>query len=282
LNQHIHFVNCNTLSALQITMSENIVYNKIGRGYNKTRKADPYITSRLIALLSAEKNKTYLDIGCGTGNYTVRLAELGLSMVGVDPSELMLNEAKGKSEQVHWVQATAEDIPFADGYFDGAIATLTIHHWINLEKGFRELYRILKPGATIVIFSFTKEQEKGYWFNYFFPEMMKRTFQKAITLETVTDAAAKAGLSTVLTEKYFVAEDLQDMFGYSGKHDPEIYFDPAVRNGISSFSLLADKEEVESGLARLRECIDNGTFEAIKEQYNNDLGDYLFIILKKG
>ena len=71
------------------------------------------------------------------------------------------------------------------------------------------------------------------------------------------------------------------MFGYAGKHNPEIYFDPVIRNGISAFSLLADEGEVISGLAELRTCIDSGQFEAIKKQYENDLGDYLFIVLKK-
>jgi len=262
-------------------MAQTIIYNKIGTGYNHTRKADPYIAARLYALLDPVGGNNYLDIGCGTGNYTIRMAGTGLNFIGIDPSAIMLDEAKYKSKFVSWIQGSSENIPLADNSVDGAIATLTIHHWPDLEKGFKELARVLKTGSSIVIFSFTKEQERGYWLNYFFPEMMKRSCQKAINFETVAEAALKAGLDVIETEKYFVQEDLQDLFCYSGKHDPEIYFDPLIRNGISSFALLADKEEVGSGLLKLRNSIDSGEFEAIRKQYDNDLGDYLFIVLKK-
>jgi SAM-dependent methyltransferase len=179
------------------------------------------------------------------------------------------------------VQGTAENIPLPDDSIDGAIATLTLHHWPSIENGFKELARVLKPGSSLEIFTFTPEQERGYWFNHFFPEMMKRGRQKSVSLETITEAAHHSGLELAGTEKYFVGDDLQDMFGYSGKNDPERYFDPAIIKGISYFSIYADKAEVEDGLRELRISIDNGSFSAIKQQYENDLGDYLFVVLKK-
>ena len=257
------------------------IYNKIGNGYNRTRKADPYIVSRLYSLLNPQKGKTYLDIGCGTGNYTIALANMGVNLTGIDPSAVMLDEAKSKSSIVKWVLGSAENIPLPGNSIDGAVATLTLHHWANIEKGFKEFTRVLKPGSLIVIFTFTPEQEEGYWFNHFFPEMMKKGMRKSISLDAIREAAYHSGLEVVDTEKYFVQDDLQDIFGYSGKHDPERYFDPLVINGISYFSIYADKKEVEEGLKELRKSIDNGQFKAIKEQFENDLGDYLFVVLKK-
>ena len=75
-------------------MPENTIYNTIGTGYNHSRRADPYITGRLLALLQAVPGGGYLDIGCGTGNYTIALAAAGLGFTGVDPSEVMLLEAR--------------------------------------------------------------------------------------------------------------------------------------------------------------------------------------------
>jgi len=262
-------------------MSETTIYNKIGHKYNMTRKADPYIVDRLYSLLNPQKGKLYLDIGCGTGNYTVAFAEMGFEFIGVDPSELMLDAAKNKNSNVKWEQGTAENIPLPDHSIDGVIATLTLHHWASLQKGFKELARVLKAGSPIVIFTFTPEQEKGYWFNHFFPEMMKKGMRKSISFDTIKEVASYSGLEVVDTEKYFVQDDLQDMFGYSGKDDPERYFDPAVINGISYFSLYADKKELEEGLRELRKSIHNGQFNAIKKQYENDRGDYLFVVLKK-
>lgn len=262
-------------------MEESIVYNTIGTGYNTTRKADPYIVSRLYELLQPANNKTYLDIGCGTGNYTIKLYEEGLNMTGVDPSDVMLAEAKGKNSNIRWAKGTAEDIPLSTCSIDGCIATLTVHHWKDHRRGFRELARVMKPGARMVIFTFTPEQEASYWFNHFFPQMMQRGMARSLPLDTLSGYAQEAGLKLRQTEKYFVHEGLQDLFGYSGKHDPERYFDPAIINGISYFSLYADKEELENGFAALRTSIDNGTFKDIKQQYENDKGDYLFVVLEK-
>ena len=262
-------------------MSAPTVYNKIGKDYNSTRKADPYIAGRLYDLLNPEPGNTYLDIGCGTGNYTIKLAEMGLQMIGIDPSELMLHEAQIKIASLVWKPGFAENIPLPDNSVDGAIATLTIHHWTDTEKAFSELARVLKPEAKLVIFTFTPEQEACYWFNHFFPEMMRKGMQRSLPLNSIREKASKSGLEIAQTEKYFVRDDLQDMFGYSGKNDPERYFDPALINGISYFSVYADAKEKEDGLRKLRECIDNGQFQKIKEKYENDLGDYLFVILKK-
>ncbi len=262
-------------------MQETTIYNKIGKGYNHTRRADPYIAGRLYALLAPQEGKIYLDIGCGTGNYTTKLADLGVQLIGVDPSELMLEQARNKNENLQWLQGTAEQIPLANNAVDGVVATLTIHHWKDVDKAFSELARIMKPGARMVIFTFTPEQEAGYWFNHFFPAMMQKGMAKSIPLQTISKMALKKGLSLTLTEKYFVHEELEDLFGYSGKNDPERYFDPVIINGISYFSIYADKQELDNGLMELKKSIDNGTFQTIKEQYDNDLGDYLFVVLQK-
>jgi predicted TPR repeat methyltransferase len=74
------------------TMPE-VKYDKIGIGYNSTRQADPYLTERLLYHLQPKNNKLYLDIGCGTGNYTCALDDKGISFIGVEPSGEMLREA---------------------------------------------------------------------------------------------------------------------------------------------------------------------------------------------
>ena len=93
-----------------------IKYDKIGINYNETRKADPYISERLFKHLNLKAGELFLDIGCGTGNYTNSLSKKGI---------------------------------------DGIMGSLTIHHWDSREIGFKELYRILKPNGTIVVFTST-------------------------------------------------------------------------------------------------------------------------------
>lgn len=260
---------------------QRIVYDSIGIGYNSTRCADPYLSERLYQLLNPESGKLYLDIGCGTGNYTIALANRGVSLLGIDPSAKMLDEAKSKYTEINWLFGSAENIPLQDELFDGVIATLTIHHWNDLESSIKEINRVLKPESRLVIFTSTPEQMQGYWLNHYFPIMMAEANIKMPSLAKVEKALSTADLKIIETEKYFVRDDLQDLFLYSCKNKPELCFDESIRNGISTFELSSNKEEVETGLKKLKEDIDNNNFKSIQREYENELGDYLFIVAEK-
>jgi SAM-dependent methyltransferase len=261
--------------------SQSIVYDSIGIGYNATRCADPYLTERLYRLLNPESGKLYLDIGCGTGNYTIALAKQGVSLWGIDPSEKMLNEAKSKSSEVNWQFGAAENIPIQDNFFDGAIATLTIHHWNDINASFEEMDRVLKPGSRFLIFHSTPEQMNGYWLNHYFPNTMAQATRKMESLTTVDSALKRAGFKINYTENYFVKDDLQDLFLYSCKNKPHLCLDDKIRNGISTFALTSNGEEVEHGLKKLKADIDNNSFDSVKNKFENDHGDYLFILAEK-
>jgi ubiquinone/menaquinone biosynthesis C-methylase UbiE len=263
-------------------MKDNkVLYDTIGSGYNTTRQADPYITERLFQLLSLQTTGTYLDIGCGTGNYTVALANKGFTFYGVEPSQKMLNMARSRSPRVNWLLGQSEDIKVKDEFFDGAIATLTVHHWTDIKKAFTEIYRVLKKGGKIVFFTATPEQMKSYWLNHYFPKMLNDSIVQMPSFDTIKDAATNAGFGIIWTEKYFIRDDLKDLFLYAGKNKPELYLDAEIRKGISSFAALANADEVEEGLSKLKSDIEAGRFEDIGAKFKNDTGDYLFIIAQK-
>ena len=257
------------------------IYNTIGTGYNFTRQADPYLTNRLLHFLRPGPNKRFLDIGCGTGNYTIALASHGPDFTGVEPSEEMLKQAHEKNQKINWLLGTAEQIPAHECSFDSVIATLTIHHWTNLDKAFNEIYRVTKASASIVLFTATPMQMQGYWLNHYFPAMLRSSISQMPGFDVVKNAMTNAGFKITTTEKYFVQDDLQDHFLYCGKYHPELYFDESVRKGIFSFSALANVEEVKNGLAKLKADLDSGQFVEIKTRYENELGDYLFLVGEK-
>ena len=76
------------------------LYDRIGSGYDVTRRPDPIIAGRLGHHLALETDGNYLDIACGTGNYTFTLAAVGGSWTGIELSAKMIAEARGKSSQV--------------------------------------------------------------------------------------------------------------------------------------------------------------------------------------
>lgn len=258
-----------------------VKYDKIGTDYNLTRKADKYLTEQLLYYLEPTKGGKYLDIGCGTGNYTNELQKNGFEFIGIDPSKRMLEKAKLKNKEIDWKIGSAENLGLPENFVNGIIGSLTIHHWADLEIGFSELRKALKPNGRIVIFTSTPKQMKGYWLNHYFPKMLSDSIIQMPTLKKVKTAINNSGIEFLETAKYFIKPDLKDHFLYCGKQNPELYFHEHVRNGISSFSSLANREEVQYGLSELRKDIDNGEINKIIKSYENNFGDYLYVIGKK-
>lgn len=278
-------ITCPTFLIRDVTCKLNqtmeIKYDKIGIDYNLTRNADKYLTEQLLYHLQPTKNGKYLDIGCGTGNYTNQLQKNGFDFIGIDPSELMLDKAKLRNDKIDWKIGSAENTGLPKSFLNGIIGSLTIHHWTNLENGFSELNKVLKPNGRIVIFTSTPEQMKGYWLNHYFPKMLFDSIIQMPTLEKVKKSMKDSGIEFLETHKYFIKPDLEDQFLYCGKQNPELYFDEQIRRGISSFSSLSNRIEVENGLSELRKDIDSGKVIEIMKSYENDLGDYLYVIGKK-
>lgn len=256
-------------------------YDKIGINYNQTRKADKYLAERLLYHLSPKVKGIYLDIGCGTGNYTNEFQKKGVQFIGIDPSVEMLNQAEKRNEIIDWRIGTAEATSLPSKSIDGIIGSLTIHHWVNLKDAFSELHRVLKIGGRIVIFTATPEQMNGYWLNHYFPKMLANSIIQMPSYKNIESAMSNNGFEIIKTENYSIKSDLQDKFLYSGKHHPKLYLDETIRQGISSFSALANQQEVETGLKQLQKDIENQKIKDLIKSYEHSLGDYLFIIGRK-
>ncbi len=99
-----------------------------------------------------------LDVACGTGTLLALLAACAGPdgrAVGIDMSEQMLQmgRQKVKMSQVEFIQANAEDLPFADESFDRATASLAIHEMNRPGRAnaLAEMHRVLKPGGLAVL-----------------------------------------------------------------------------------------------------------------------------------
>lgn len=256
------------------------LYDDIGVGYDATRRADPYIAGRLWHYLEVKEEGVYLDVACGTGNYTTFLAHQGGTWHGIDQSRQMVQSARQKSSGVGWCQGDAAALPFKDGTFSAVFITCAIHHFASLTEVLAQVYRVMAPGR-LVIFTTTPEQTGSYWLCEYFPEAIRKSVDQLPALDEVESALLQAGFRLDATEPYEVQPDLQDFFLYSGKFRPEMYLDEAVRQGISTFAVLADAAEVEAGCQRLRADIDSGRIDQVRQAYQHSEGDYLFVVAVK-
>ena len=148
------------------------LYDKIGIGYDTTRRADPFILSRLLHHLAPVKGRLYLDVGCGTGNYTAAISAAGVRMAGVDPSREMLARAREKSPALTLHNACAEALPFKGASFAGATCIFVHHHMDDPVAAFCEVHRVLGPGSRLVLFNSTVEQMRHYWLGEYFPNSL--------------------------------------------------------------------------------------------------------------
>ncbi len=257
------------------------VYDKIGNGYDTTRRADTSILEHFNSILNIKPDKKYLDIACGTGNYTSKIVSFGGIWSAFDNSELILTEAKNKSKSVQWSNYDVEQTNYKSNYFDGSICSLAIHHFPNLSNAFKEVSRITKPTGKVVLFTATPEQMYSYWLNEYFPNMMKKSSEQMPILEHIKESTEIHGLKVLNTIPFFIEQNLEDFFLYSGKQRPEMYLSKSVRDGISSFRNLCTAQELCQGLSRLQTDIESGVIHEVIKKYDNKTGDYLFVVLSK-
>jgi len=97
--------------------------------------------------------KALLDIGCGRGPLSRALNKRGAVMTGVDPQEAVLAIAREKVPDATFKQGTAEELPFNDNTFDGAVILNSLHHIPKavIDAGLSEAMRVIKPGSTFLI-----------------------------------------------------------------------------------------------------------------------------------
>jgi ubiquinone/menaquinone biosynthesis C-methylase UbiE len=122
-------------------MSE-AAYDRIGRAYSESRRADPHIAAQIEKALGDARS--VLNVGAGTGSYEPASREV----VAVEPSTEMIGQRPPSSAPV--VQAGAEDLPFDDDSFDAAMALITDHHWSDRAAGLREMLRVARSRVVIL------------------------------------------------------------------------------------------------------------------------------------
>lgn len=101
-------------------------------------------------LCKPQKNYKILEIGCGDGEFTRRIAHLGGQITATDitPEVLKRGRKENKFKNVKYVLANAEKLKFSQNTFDIVCGVSILHH-IDTEKSIKEMYRVLKKGGKL-------------------------------------------------------------------------------------------------------------------------------------
>ena len=117
------------------------------------------VYQRAIELLDVRPHDKVLEIGFGPGVGIQLMADTvpSISITGIDPSEKMVEQAGARNADslraglVDLRVGSVESLPFENAIFDKALAVNSMQIWPDAIAGLREMQRVLKPGARVVL-----------------------------------------------------------------------------------------------------------------------------------
>jgi demethylmenaquinone methyltransferase/2-methoxy-6-polyprenyl-1,4-benzoquinol methylase len=152
------------------------VYDRMNRVM--TAGLDARWRSRATDLAALGEGGRALDVACGTGDLAIELSRrVGESgeVVGCDFSEPMLALARAKAPGIRFEEASALELPYADDSFDAATVGFGARNFADLDRGLREMARVVRPGGRVVVLEITTPQRPplswfyGVWFDRIVP-----------------------------------------------------------------------------------------------------------------
>ena len=112
------------------------------------------ITDQTLPLMALQPNDRVLDLGCGTGWASRRMAKVAGEVVGLDVADEMLRRAEQTSsafKNIRYVWGSAESIPASDNYFNKVLSVESFYYYADQGKALDEVRRVMAPGGTLFI-----------------------------------------------------------------------------------------------------------------------------------
>lgn len=136
---------------------------------------------KAIRLLNDFKPATILDVATGTADFAIEAGNIKDAVItGVDISEGMLEAGRKKiarlrlQDRISLQTGDSENLPFQDNNFDATIVAFGVRNFENLDKGLREIWRVLKPGGVFVILEISEPHQFPFkqLFNIYFHHIL--------------------------------------------------------------------------------------------------------------
>ncbi len=174
---------------------------------------DSIETREIIYLLHPTKGMSVLDVGCGTGNYSIKLARLGCVVTGVDISERMLNIAQKKArdskQAITFIRCNGDSLPFADEQFDAVLSVAALEFFENQTRGLDEFFRVVRKGGKIVAGFINRDSLWGqlYQSDYF---QQNTVFKYATLLDIERIKSMHSNELVTIRQCVFIPPDVEE------------------------------------------------------------------------
>jgi len=211
-------------------------YSSIAAYYDKARPApSDFWISAIVRAGKMEPGSRVLDVGSGTGRFTIRIArKSGAHVFALENSPAMLDKALNRDSvrRIHWVLGDARSLPFRRESFDTVYMTMVLHHIGSPEIVLTELQRLLRPGGRCVVLTTSHSAIRSHTLRHF-PGVITRDLRRFSSIPSLKRAMIRAGLENV--RSYFLKHD-------EGEVSVRTYCEMVRKKYISTLSLLSDAE----------------------------------------
>ncbi|GJM78508.1 hypothetical protein HMSSN139_10040 [Paenibacillus sp. HMSSN-139] len=178
-------------------------YDKHGTNYAGYRRTDPRIERQVLEALG--QANTIINVGSGTGSYEPK----DRYVVAVEPSAVMRGQRLARGA-VPAVNAWAEALPFDDRAFDAGMAMVTVHHWLDIHKGLRELRRVVR--GNVVVLTFDPDALDSFWNAEYFPELLEAERRRYPKPDEVLEALGGSGHILPVPSRRIASMDSRKLF----------------------------------------------------------------------
>jgi hypothetical protein len=217
---------------------------QLAQAYRSLRRPDRDIEYGLRVAFSG--CDSMVNVGAGTGSYEATLP----CVLAVEPSSAMIRQ---RISTVQVVKSSAERLPLSDGFADGSMAIMSVHHWRDCERGLLELKRISRK--RVVVVSVDPVLIGNSWLISYFPDVIEIERKRNPSVEWMEEILGKR------CDRYRVKvrRDSSDLFLEACLLRPEMYLDARVRMVQSAWASV-DNNVLKCNLNRLRHDLDQKTW----------------------
>jgi ubiquinone/menaquinone biosynthesis C-methylase UbiE len=187
------------------------------------------------------RNKKVLELGCGAGYDAYEICSKVADYTGIDIAPENVERTRKHLEfygyQPTVIEGDAEDLEFDDESFDVVFSNGVLHHTPNIEKSFREAYRVLKNGGEFWVILYHRDSI-FYWISLLLVEhylkfgFLKRSFKERLSMLEYTTSNERP-LVNVYSRK-----ELKKMFSNSGFTVKSIWIRKLVKEDLPAIPLI--------------------------------------------